>query len=121
MRPSELPRPDEVPVLTDDEAPDFLERFDVAALAFLDMDAPASAALRNRLQVVLAKMESGLGRLGVGVVDVNRHRLVAEALHVKSVPTLVVFAGGSVVDRVMGSPPEAVIEEVLRARLPRTG
>lgn len=122
-RPTELPRPDEAVDLSDDEAADFLERHRVAVLAFLDLEDPASQKMRARLGVVMAKLAPATSGgslrpvLGAGVVDVAHHRLVADALGVKSVPMLVVFVEGEVVDRLIGAPPEVVIEDVLRPRL----
>lgn len=118
--------------LTDEDAPDFLERHRVALLAFLDPEDPACARMRQRLGLVAAKWETagpaaagpaagGLARFGAGVVEVTRHRLVAEALGVKSVPTVLLFADGEVVDRLMGAPPESVLDDVVRARLARLG
>lgn len=133
MRPTER-RPDGPALrdLADDEAPDFLEGHRVALLAFLDPDDPACAKMRDRLGLVVAKWQAAgpaaaspaagsLAPFGAGVVDVTRHRLVAEALGIKSVPTVVLFVGGAVVDRLMGTPPESVLDDVLKARLARNG
>lgn len=122
-RPSELPPAGEVVELSDAEAPDFLDRHRVAILAFLDGKDPVSQKMRARLSLVVAKLAPATSEdgsrpvLGAGVVDVSHHRLVADALGVKSVPMLVVFVEGEVVDRLIGGPPEVVIEDVLRPRL----
>ena len=131
MRPTERPAGEGLRSLTDEDAPDFLERHRVALLAFLDPDDPACAKMRVRLSVVAAKWETAgpaaagpaaAGRpaeFGAGVVEVTRHRLVAEALGVKSVPTVVLFVNGEVVDRLMGAPPESVLDEAVKARMSR--
>lgn len=113
MRPTQLPPPS-VRELGDTDAPDWLEANRVAVLAFLDGSDAASAKMRERLSVVMAG-EGGLG-VAFGVVDVSEHTLVAEALGVTSVPMVLVFVEGSVVDRLIGTPPEAVIRDVVKAR-----
>lgn len=132
MRPSEVD-PADVRLLTDEEAPDFLESHRVALLAFLDMEDAVSLRMRERVGLVAMKWKAagpahgspaaldGRGHgVGVGVVDVTRHRLVASALGVKSVPTVILFDGGAVVDRLMGAAPESVLDEMVRARMQRT-
>lgn len=115
-RPSET-APGEIQQLRDADVPDFLERHAVALLAFLGSDA-ASERLRPRLQVVASKWWGPGDQLGVGVVDPDRHPLVAEALHLEGVPSVIVFVDGEVVDRLLGSVPESVLDEVVRSRLP---
>jgi thioredoxin 1 len=128
MRPSERAPDEGLRSLGDDEAPDFLERHAVALLAFLDLGDPACAKMHQRLSLVAAKWQTAgpaaaspaagsLARFGAGVVDVARHRLVAEALGVKAVPTVLLFADGQVVDRLMGTPPESVLDDVVKARM----
>jgi len=114
MRPTER-EPHAVVDLADATAPDFLERHPVALLAFLHHEDDASQRIRHRLALVAAKLADP--RLGVGVLDVARDPAVAAALGVKKVPILFDFQAGEVVDRLMGSPPEPIIEETLRARL----
>lgn len=114
MRPTQR-EPNAVAALTDATAPDFLDAHDVALLAFLHAEDAASGRVRERLQLVAAKLSDP--RLGVGILDVATDPRVAAAVGVKGVPTLVVFARGEAVDRLMGAPPESVIEETLRARL----
>ena len=116
MRPSEVPPPGGVTILTDADAPDFIERHGLAVLAFVAGDDPACAKLLPRLALVAAKTG-----VPMGTEDVDAHRLVAEALGVKSVPMLLLFERGVVVDRLIGAPPEVVIEDVVRARTGRGG
>lgn len=112
--------------LEDQQVPDFLEAHRVVLLAFLDSRDPRCDAMRVRLEVLAAKWmaagsagpAAGQGeRFGAGVVDVSRHRLVAEATGVKTVPQVLLFVDGAVADRLIGSPPEAILDEVLRTRL----
>ena len=132
-RPTQRPPGEGLRSLTDDEAPDFIEAHRVALLAFLDLQDPACARMHQRLSLVAAKWETAgpasagpavhgrPARFGAGVVEVTRHRLVAEALGVKSVPMVLLFADGQVVDRLMGTPPESVLDDVVKRRLGRLG
>ena len=132
MRPTERPAGGGLRSLGDDETPDFLERHRVALLAFLDLEDPACAKMHQRLSLVAAKWEAAgpaaagptaerLAAFGAGVVEVTRHRLVAEALGIKSVPTVLLFDGGEVVDRLMGTPPESILDDAVKARMARPG
>lgn len=130
MRPTQTP-PGGARLLRDHEAPDFLEAHAVALLAFLDLQDPLSQRMRQRVEMVAAKWTGtaagpahGLpaagdrrGHFGAGVVDVSRDRLVAEAMGVTSVPTVVLFADGALVDRLMGAAPESVLDEMVKTRV----
>ncbi|MFP5380491.1 MAG: thioredoxin family protein, partial [Vicinamibacteria bacterium] len=107
-RPTVTPPPSEPVALTDADALDFLDRHEVALLAFLAPDDGPSDRLRPRLALAAAKM--GEPRLGVGVLDVDRHPLVADAVGVKSAPTTLVFVRGEVTDRLVGAVPQDVLE-----------
>lgn len=144
MRPTQR-EPEGVRTLADDEVPDFLERHRVALLAFLDPQDAVCAKMDARLRVVAAKWEATAGtpqdpaaarlrsfgaaegrspeasrtEFGAGVVDVTLHRLVAEAVGVTAVPTVLLFADGHVADRLLGGVPESILDEAVRARMGR--
>lgn len=131
MRPSEVDASD-VRFLTDEEAPGFLETHKVALLAFLDMEDAVSLRMRERVGLVAMKWRAagpahgtpaaiaGRGHsFGAGVVDVTRHRLVASALGVRSVPAVILFEGGVVVDRLLGAAPESVLDDMVATRMRR--
>lgn len=106
-RPSET-RPVSVDLLRDGDVADWLEGRDPAALYFWDeTDAPCQRH-RPRMEVVAASAS-----VPVGVLDVRTDALVAQALGVKSVPSLVVFRAGDVVERVLGAAPESILREAL--------
>lgn len=114
-RPTVTPPPSEPQPLDDETAADFLERHEVAVLAFVsDGDGP-SERFRPRLSLVGARLASP--QLAIGVVDVAHDRLVADALGVKGVPATMVFVQGELTDRLQGAVPEAILEETIRARL----
>lgn len=116
-RPTQTPPRGEVVDLTDADAPDWLEAHPLCLLAFLGAGRDdASLRMRARLAIVGAKTG-----VDIGVLDVDRHALVAAGLGVTTAPMVLVFAKGEVVDRLMGTPPEAILEEVLRTRLKGPG
>lgn len=107
MRPTERPHLG-VESLRDNDVADWLESRPRAAILFWDETDEVSRRLRVRLEVVAAAAD-----ISVGVLDVRTDALVAQALGVKSVPAIVVFRGGEVVERVLGAPPESVLREAL--------
>lgn len=113
-RPSVVPPPSEPVPLGDGEVPDFLEAHALALLVFVD-GSPASQRLRERVALLAAKLARP--GLGIGIVDVERHRRVAMAVDVRGIPTTLVFSRGEVVDRVMGAAPVEILEQVVEARL----
>jgi hypothetical protein len=113
MRPTERPAPG-VSDLTDAAAPDFLDEHPLVLLAFLDSHDELSLRVRHRLAAVAARVG-----VPIGIIDVARASVVADAFGVRAAPMLLVFRGGEVVDRLIGVPPEDIIEETVRARLAR--
>lgn len=57
------------------------------------------------------------GRVVVGKLDVDANPTTAARFGIRSIPTLLVFRGGQVVDRVVGVAPRAAIEDRLRTAL----
>ncbi len=54
------------------------------------------------------------GKVKVGKVDVDQHQKVAQQYGIRSIPTLLVFKGGRVVDTIIGAVPKAKLEESLK-------
>lgn len=108
MRPSERP-PSASETLRDAEIADWIEARARCAVLFWDADDPVSQRYRARVEVVSASTA-----IPLGIVDVKADALVAQALGVKSVPTVVVFRDGDVAERLMGSPPDGILREALR-------
>lgn len=107
MRPTEK-APQGMESLHDSDVADWLDARPHCALLFWDPDDAACQRLRVRIEVVAAAAD-----IPIGTIDVRSSALVAQALGVKSVPSLVVFRGGEVMDRVMGGAPESVLRDVL--------
>jgi thioredoxin 1 len=111
-RPSETPHGGLWP-LRDPEVANWLDGRAHVALYFWDEADAACQRHRTRVELVAAA-----ANVPVGVLDVRSDALVAHALGVKSVPALVVFRNGEVVERVIGSAPEAILREAFTTKAP---
>lgn len=50
------------------------------------------------------------GKLKVGKLDIDHNQITAQKWQIRSVPTLMVFKGGRVVETIIGAQPRAKIE-----------
>jgi len=57
------------------------------------------------------------GQAKVGKVDVDANQLVASKFRVTSIPTLLVFKGGQVVEQAVGARPKTALAEILRRHI----
>jgi thioredoxin 1 len=57
------------------------------------------------------------GKLKVGKVDVDRNSDTASRYGIRSIPTLLVFKNGQIVDQFIGAMPKAKLVEKLRTHL----
>jgi len=55
------------------------------------------------------------GRVTIGKVNVDEHPGLAARFQVRSIPTLLLFKGGQVVDQIVGAVPKAQIKKRLDA------
>lgn len=108
MRPTER-APTGIEALRDPEVADWVEARERCGLLFWDADDAVCQRYRARLEVVAASTG-----LPLAAIDVRADALVAQALGVTSVPTLVVFRGGDVAERLMGAPPDDILRDALR-------
>lgn len=53
----------------------------------------------------------------IGKLDVDAHPEVAGKLGIRSIPTLLFFKGGEIVDRQVGAVPKSVLESKLTAQI----
>jgi thioredoxin 1 len=51
------------------------------------------------------------GKLKVGKLDVDNHQAVAGQYGIRSIPTLLIFKGGKVVDQIVGAVPKKILAE----------
>ena len=56
------------------------------------------------------------GRAKVVKVDVDQSPALAQALRIEAMPTLILFANGQEVDRTVGVPPAAHLQQMLNRR-----
>ena len=67
---------------------------------------------------VLEKMAGEyLGRMKVAKVNVDENPRTSSMFNVRSIPTLLVFRGGKVVDRIVGAAPEPALRQRIQAAL----
>jgi thioredoxin 1 len=57
------------------------------------------------------------GKAVIGKVDVDSNPSVASALGIRSIPTLMFFKGGQIVDKQVGAVPKAILAQKLDAVL----
>lgn len=57
------------------------------------------------------------GKVKIAKVDVDENNQFAEQFGIRSIPTLLMFKGGKVVDQVMGSGPKSKFEETIKKAL----
>jgi thioredoxin 1 len=52
------------------------------------------------------------GKVKVGKMDIDKHQGVAQKYNIRSIPTLLVFKGGKVVDTVVGADRTRILDSV---------
>jgi thioredoxin 1 len=57
------------------------------------------------------------GKVKIAKVDVDEAQTVAQQFGIRSIPTLLMFKGGKVVDQIIGAVPKAKLEESLRKHI----
>jgi thioredoxin 1 len=55
------------------------------------------------------------GKVKVGKMDIDKHQGVAQKYNIRSIPTLLVFKGGKVIDTVIGADRTRILESVKKA------
>jgi thioredoxin 1 len=57
------------------------------------------------------------GKLKIGKVDVDNHQKIAMQFGIRSIPTLLMFKGGKVVEQIIGAAPKKTLVEKLSKHL----
>jgi thioredoxin 1 len=57
------------------------------------------------------------GKLKIGKVDVDNHQKIAMQYGIRSIPTLLMFKGGKVVEQIVGAAPKKTLVEKLSKHL----
>lgn len=99
--------------LTDDNFDAEILRSETPAL--VDFWAVWCGPCRQIAPAVEALASEYKGQLKVGKMDVDAHQVVPQKYGIRSIPTLLVFKGGEVVDTIVGAVPKAKLEEKVKA------
>ena len=54
------------------------------------------------------------GKVKIAKMDVDQHQQIPQQFGIRSIPTLLLFKGGRVVDTIIGAVPKAKLEESLK-------
>jgi len=57
------------------------------------------------------------GKVKIAKMDVDQHQQIPQQFGIRSIPTLLLFKGGRVVDTIIGAVPKAKLEESLKKAL----
>jgi len=57
------------------------------------------------------------GKVKIGQLDVDNNQLIAAKYNIRSIPSLLIFKGGRVVDQIVGAVPKQRIKEKLETNL----
>jgi thioredoxin 1 len=57
------------------------------------------------------------GKVKVGKLDVDNNQMVATKFGIRSIPTLLIFKGGKIVDQIVGAVPKSAIIQKLDSHL----
>lgn len=104
---------DKLPAFTDDNFETEVDKSDLPVL--VDFGATWCGPCRALAPIVEELAEEFDGQLKVGAVDIDKARAVATRFGIMSVPTLIFFKGGEVVDKVTGVQPKASLKSKIEA------
>lgn len=83
----------------------------------VDFWAPWCAPCRMVTPVLEALAKEYAGRLRIAKINVDDNPKVAVSYRVSSIPTLILFKGGQVVDNMIGAQPKASIQSLIDKHL----
>jgi thioredoxin 1 len=104
-----------LPAFTDDNFESEVKKSPTPVL--VDFGAEWCGPCRALAPIVEDLAKEYSGRLKVGTVDIDRAQDVARQFQIMSVPTIIFFKGGSVVDKVTGLRPKADLKKRIDAVL----
>jgi len=84
---------------------------------FIDFWAPWCGPCRIVGPIIDQLADEYAGKLSVVKINVDDNPAVAQQFMVSSIPTMMVFKGGQVVDRVLGAMPRAELQKVFDRNL----
>ncbi|MFP4000913.1 MAG: thioredoxin [Thermoplasmata archaeon] len=102
--------PDEPVKLTDEDFDEFVEKHDVALIDFwADWCGPCKI-LAPIIEELAEEMQ---GEVAFGKLDVDANKAKSSEYSVSSIPTMIVFSDGEVVDKMIGALPKDDIKKKL--------
>ncbi len=100
--------------LTDDS---FQSQIDTGAVVLVDFWAAWCGPCRAIAPVIDELASEYDGRAHIAKVDVDNNPRVAMQYGIRSIPALLIFKGGKVVDTIVGAVPKSYLTEKLNAQL----
>ncbi len=100
---------------TDANFADEVEKSDVPVL--IDFWAVWCGPCRMIAPIVEELAGEYQGKAKIGKVDVDNNPMIAGKFGIRSIPTLLIFKGGQVVDQIVGAVPKGSIVDKLNAHL----
>jgi thioredoxin 1 len=79
----------------------------------VDFWAPWCGPCRQIAPLIDQLAEQYSGSVKIGKLNIDENPKVTEQYGIQSIPTLLVFSGGEVVERFVGMPPKAKLEQAL--------
>lgn len=106
--------PSEPVSLTDAAFDDFISKY---PLAVVDCWAPWCGPCRMVAPIVEELAKEYKGRIAFGKLNTDENHTIAMRFQIMSIPTLLVFKDGSLVDRIIGAMPKSILISRLKKHL----
>ena len=100
----------EVRVLSDAEFSNFIEKNEVALIDFYADWCPPCHVIKPVIEELSQELE---GKAEFGKINVDKNKEKAKEFGIMSIPTLLIFKKGKLVDRLTGALPKEAIKERL--------